>query len=152
MIKKVIAAAVAGLVLTGTVAQAAGNADDAVSYRKALMQVIGGNFNGVMKGLQGKLDDPNATKQHADMLATSVSLSLGSFKQNTSSSGGRERTTASPEIWSKWASFEKEMKTFETRSQNISKFVAAGDTKSAMAEVAAFGRSCKACHDDYRKK
>lgn len=153
MFKKLMLLALTSMVMTGSMqaAQAAPNADDTITYRKSVMAVIGGNFTGVMKGVQGKLPDPAATRVHAEMLAKTVSLALVSYKENTTGQG-RERTTASPEIWSKWAGFEKEMKAFEVSTQKISTLVASGDTKAAAAEVGALGKSCKSCHDSYRKK
>ncbi|MDA5192578.1 c-type cytochrome [Govanella unica] len=152
MLKKAMMLSMAAMVMTGAVHSAqAAEADDAVTYRKEVMKIIGGNMAGLSMALKGKIDDPKALQTHAEMLARTSSMALGAFKENTAGKG-RERTTAKADIWSKWPEFEKDMKAFDQQAQKLASAAASGGAKAAGAEMAALGKSCKTCHDDFREK
>lgn len=140
----------AGLMLVAGTAQAV-EPDDAIAYRKAVMDSIGGHTTGVALAAQGKIADPAALKAHADMLVRSSTLALAAFKENTASKG-KEQTTAKADIWAKWPDFEKDMKAMQAQAQKLASAATTGGAKAAAAELPALSKSCKACHDDFRQK
>lgn len=152
MMKNVMLLATALMIVTGAQQSAhAVEADDAITYRKEVMEALGAHTSGVALIAQGKINDPKALAAHADMLARSAGLALAAFKDNTTGKG-KEKTEAKPEIWAKWPEFEKDMKALEAQAQKLASAAASGGAKGALAELPALSKTCKTCHESFRKK
>jgi len=65
---------------------------------------------------------------------------------------GQGKTDAKAAIWTNFADFTAQSKTFEQRAETLAQLASAGGSKAALSD--AFGKvmeSCKACHRDYRE-
>ena len=129
-------------------AQAA-EADDAIKYRKNLMQVVGGaatSIGAVLKGEAGQKADLAALTQ---ILATvsDPNVTGPAFQMNTDGKGS-EKTTATAAIWSDWDKFAKIAVDLNTAA----KAAAAKGGDVTFAEMKPVFATCKACHSDFRKK
>jgi|GEM_PF-120661 len=60
------------------------------------------------------------------------------------------KTYALPAIWQKAGDFAKHAKDMEAASVKLHQAAAKKDAGELKAQVIAMGKSCKACHDDYR--
>lgn len=145
-IRTITLAAVAAAV-AGTAAFAA---TDPIETRKATMKAIGGAFGGVLvKMLKGEIAyDPAAAKAAiATMTEKAASIDVATLFPKGSETGGD--TSASPKIWSDTAGFKADLDKLRATLAAEGPKVEKGpdDLKAA---VAAIGRVCKSCHDDYR--
>ena len=62
------------------------------------------------------------------------------------------KTHAKAEIWQKPADFAAKAKDFRSAATAFNQAAKAGDVGTIKARFGDLGKSCKACHDDYRRK
>jgi cytochrome c556 len=65
---------------------------------------------------------------------------------------GSEGGHAKPEIWSNLADFQKKLEAMQLEIAKMGDAAMGGDRAAIGEQVAATGKACKACHDDYKKK
>jgi cytochrome c556 len=137
-------------VLTGLLAVSAAHAGDKdlVKYRHNLMEVIGGHMNSAAAIVKGEVPYKADLAFHADGIAAAAPKVLTSFKTKAMS----KKSDALPEIWDKWAEFEKASKKFETASADFSKAAKSGEMAAVGAALGELGKSCKGCHDDFMEE
>ena len=58
---------------------------------------------------------------------------------------------AKPEIWSKPADWQKAVDTHKAETAKLKQVAAAGDLSAIKAQFGAVQKTCKACHDAFRK-
>ncbi|MDX5362132.1 MAG: cytochrome c [Alphaproteobacteria bacterium] len=144
--------AIAGAMLVpfaGGVALAEAEPDEAIKYRKAVMQAIGGHTKASAAIITGKAGTAEDLKLHAPALYMSAMTALEAFRQNTHGQGA-EKTTAAEAIWTDWAGFEGKMENLVVAARNLASAAEAGNAGGE--QLKALGGTCKACHDDYRTK
>jgi cytochrome c556 len=61
-------------------------------------------------------------------------------------------TRAKPEIWQNTADFESKMGDLKTAVASLQATVQGGDREAITASVGDVGKTCKACHDEYKSK
>ena len=142
MYKRLSLAVLAGMLAVGA-AQA--GEKDLVKYRRNQMEVIGGHMNSAAAILKSEVPYKADLAYHADGIAAAAPNVLPAFETKAMSS----KSDALPEIWDKWAEFEKAAKTFETASADFSKAAAGGEMAAVGAALGELGKSCKGCHDDF---
>jgi cytochrome c556 len=121
--------------------------EDAIKYRSATFVVIGHHFSRIGAVVKGeKPFDKNEVATNAAIVASLAQLPWQAFGPETE--GGKSL----PEIW-------KEMDKFKASGEKMQKAVAdlntaakSGDLDSIKKAFGEAGKSCKACHDNYRKK
>jgi cytochrome c556 len=92
--------------------------------------------------------DAAKAKEAADtMVAKSASIDIAMLFPKGSETGGE--TTASPKIWDDAAGFKAAMEKMKSTVAAEAPNTAMGLDKLKLA-AAAMGKTCKACHDDYR--
>ncbi|MEN3974121.1 cytochrome c [Emcibacter sp. SYSU 3D8] len=124
-------------------------AEDAVKYREALMEVVGGHTQSFFALLQGKVSHPEDLAWHADSLAEASKRVKGAFVQNTAGSGAK--TEAKDGIWAAGSEFTKLAGDFETAAANLSAAVKSKDQAAIGAAAKALGGACKGCHDKFKE-
>ena len=137
-----------GLVLSLVCLSAAASADQAlIDYRQAVMDSIGGHTQALAAIIKG--DVPYA--EDASLHATSIeplSKIAGHIFPPESSTG---KTDALPAIWEKPEKFKEALTAFQTAAAELAK-AADGEVKSLAAPFGNLAKTCKGCHDDFRKK
>ena len=121
--------------------------EDAIKYRAATFTVMGNHFSRIGAVVKGeKPFDKNEVAANAAVVASMAQLPWQAFGPGTE--GGKSL----PEIW-------KEMDKFKASSEKMQKAVAdlntaakSGDLDMIKKAFGEAGKSCKACHDNYRKK
>jgi cytochrome c556 len=121
--------------------------EDAIKYRAATFTVRGNHFSRIGAVVKGeKPFDKNEVAANAAVVANMAQLPWQAFGPGTE--GGKSL----PEIW-------KEMDKFKASSEKMQKAVAdlnvaakSGDLETIKKAFGEAGKSCKACHDNYRKK
>lgn len=125
-------------------------AEDAIKYRQSALALLGNHFGHLGGMAQGKIPfDATAASLDADVVALASKLPWHAFGPGTDT--GRP-TAARPEIWKEEAKFKG---LSEKMQAEVVKVAAAAKTGNIDNLKAAFGpaaQSCKACHDDFRKR
>ena len=140
--------AVASIVATGcssgSMSKGLGGAD-AVADRQRLMKSVGANWKEVQDKF--KAGNVEGVAVNAEVLAIHATQVTQYFPKGSMTAASK----AKPEIWEKWADFEKAAKNLETESIKLRE---AAKTKNAAATEAVlkdFGRNaCGACHTPFR--
>ncbi|MBF0193534.1 MAG: cytochrome c [Magnetococcales bacterium] len=140
----------ATLTLAATPALAGDNA--VVKHRKSVMTGIGAAMGATVCQLKGQCNmKPKVLLRQAKTLAFLSSISADSFRQATPNA--TMKTTSTDNVWSDWAEFDKGLNTMTKRARNLVKVVKAGADKAALGKaVGKLGKTCKGCHDNFRKK
>jgi cytochrome c556 len=140
----------ATLALVATPALADDNA--VVKHRKAVMTGIGAAMGATVCQLKGQCNmKPKVLLRQAKTLAFLSAVSTDAFRQATPSA--TMKTTSTEKVWSDWATFDKGLSTMTMRAGELVKVVKAGADKVALGEaVSNLGKTCKGCHDNFRKK
>lgn len=121
--------------------------EDEVRYRQSNFNVIGRNFavlGAITKG-ERPYDQAVATKS-ANVVATLSTLPFDSFGPNTNVGTHK----ADPKVWSDNAKFKEAADKFQFEAAKLP--AAAKDLDTLKLQVGAVGKTCKACHDDFRVK
>ena len=87
---------------------------------------------------------------YADQLAALTTLDVMRGFADGSDKG---TTRAKPEIWQNKPDFQNKMDDLKTAVNALKTVADQGtDRKAIAAQVAATGKACKACHDEYKSK
>ena len=124
--------------------------EDAIRYRQSAMFLQGETFGRVFAMASGKVPfDAKVMNENIELVHTLNQLQFAAFLDGTDKGA---KTQAKPEIWTQRDKFNAAVK----RSQDdVAQLVAAGKSGNLdqiKAAAGAVGKSCKACHDDFRKE
>ncbi len=122
--------------------------DDAIKYRKAVMEIVGSHTHAIFAIMQGKVPHGAALAYHADGLAAATAYTKDAFTQNTAGQG-KEETTAKAEIWQGPEFFER-LEGLATNAGKLASAIKAGDGGAIGLAAKDLGESCKGCHDKFR--
>jgi len=145
-----LALALGALSLSVPAAAQFAKAEDAIKYRQAALTVLGSHFGRLGAMAQGKMPfDATAAAADADVVAVVSKLPWHAFGAGTDAGAP---TGARAEIWKEEAKFKERSDRLDAE---VTKLVAAAKTGNLDNLKAAFGpaaQSCKACHDDFRRR
>lgn len=130
---------------------AVGDADNAIKYREGVMHTIGANAGAIAAIMKGDLPHKDTLAEHARVLAIAAGWANDAFHQNTHGMG-KEKTTATEDVWKDWDKFAGIMDDMEEEAQKIAVAAEAGDMDAVGAGLKPLFKTCKSCHDDFRKK
>ena len=145
---KIAIAAAAIAVATSALAQP--KPEQYVKHRQSALSLMGwyfGSLGPVAKG-EKPFNKEEATKATA-LVATLAKLPYDSFVAGTESIGN---TQALPAVWSNNAKFKELATKLGTETDTLAKIAAAGDEAGFKKQFGVVGGTCKACHDDFKKK
>jgi cytochrome c556 len=123
--------------------------EDAIKYRKAAFTVMAAHFGRVAAMANGRV--PFDAKMAADNIeiATSMSkLPYVAFIDGTD----KGDTKAKPEIWSEADKFKAAATKMQDEMGKLNVAAKAGNLDAIKVAVGETGKSCKGCHDAYRKE
>jgi cytochrome c556 len=124
--------------------------EDAIKYRQSAMYVMGQHFGRVGAMANGKVPFDAAAAQANTEIALAMSkLPFVAFGEGTDKGGN---TKAKPEIWTKKADFDSKGKSMQDEMVKLAAAAKTGNLDQIKAAFDGAGKSCKACHDDYREK
>ena len=130
-----------------TVSFAAMAQDNAVEYRKHTMHAVGGHMQALVAIAKGEVDHKDHLPVHVASLAALSGIAPDLF--GADSRGGD--TDALPKIWDEPEAFKKALDAFRTAAQDLDAIVKSGNMTNFGAGLGALGKSCKGCHDDFKK-
>jgi len=144
-----------GVVLMAGIAGAAhaqapfAKAEDAIKYRKSAMFVMAqhyGRLGPVVKGERPYNKDEVA--RNAAIAEAMSKLPFEGFVAGTD----KGDTTAKPEIWTDAAKFKASAEKMQQEIGKLAQVAKGGDLNAIKAQFGETGKTCKGCHDDFRKK
>lgn len=125
--------------------------EDAIKYRQSALTVLGNHFGSLGAMAAGKMDyDAARAAADADVVALVATLPWHAFGPGTDK--GR-KTGARAEIWEQQDKFKQRQE--DMQAAVIGKLVPAaksGDLDQLKATFGPAAQSCKACHDDFRRR
>ena len=140
--------AAAALTLSAPASAQFAKAEDAIKYRQSALFVMGQHFGRLGAMANGRAPfDAKVAAADADVVALVSHLPWTAFGAGTD----KGDTRAKPEIWKEQAKFNDGA---DKMQAEVAKLAAAAKTGNLDNLKAAFGpaaRTCKACHDDFRK-
>jgi cytochrome c556 len=123
--------------------------EDAIKYRKAGMTLMAAHFGRVAGMANGKI--PFDAKLAADNAETATMLSKLPFAGFVDGSDKGE-TKAEPKIWAEMDKFKTASLKMQEEMAKLNVVAKGGNIDAIKAAVGETGKSCKACHDNYRKE
>ncbi len=143
------AALVAGLATALPAAAQFQKPEDAIKYRKAAMTVMATHFGRVAAMANGRVPfDAAAAQANADIVLTLSKLPFAGFVEGTATGD----TKAKPEIWSEPDKFKAGATKMQDEVAKLNVAAKTGNLDQIKAAVGEVGKTCKSCHDNYRKE
>jgi cytochrome c556 len=152
--KKTIARAAFGIVAlsiaTGVCAQV--KPEDQIRFRKAAYSFAAWNSGKIKANLDGTFDAAQV-QAAARAIAAVANSGLGAlYGPGTEKAVGDQRTAVKPELFTNGAEVGKLAKDFAAASNELLKAAETGDAEAVKVAYGAVGKSCKACHDQFRSR
>ena len=141
-----VAAALAGV---SAAAFAQQKPEDIIKYRQSALFLMGQHFGPIAAMAQGKIPfDKDAAARSAAIAEFMSKLPWDRFPAGTD----QGNTKAKPEIWSNMDDFKAKAEKMQSEVAKLAQVAKGGDFNAFKAQVGETGKSCKACHDEYRNK
>ena len=147
--KKLLLTLVAGTLLAST-AQAHNfeDAKDAIQYRQSGFSLIAYNFGDMGAMMKGKKPfDAETFEMRAKNLAALSHIPFEGFIEGSD----KGDTEALAKVWQDKADFDAKMKTFQENAAILATVAQKGDQAEIKQAFMDTGKSCKGCHDVYKK-
>ena len=146
----------AAVLLLGTASQAFAaedsKADADIKYRQSAMTLVKTYFGPLGAMSQDKMPfDKAKVEQYAGILATLSKLPIDLFPAG-SEKGDNQKTRAKADIWIDSAKFKQAGDKFAQETAKLAQVAKGSDMKAIKAQIGAVGKTCKACHDDFKEK
>lgn len=120
----------------------------AIKHRQGVMEAIGGHFNASIGTLGGPAEFNANHEFHATTIASLAKIAPKVFAEGT----GEGKTKAKSEIWEQPKEFKAKMDDFVTNANALAAASKLNDMGAYVGAVKNLGKTCKACHDDFKKK
>ena len=123
--------------------------EDAIKYRKGAFTVMAAHFGRVAGMAQGKIPfDAKVAAQNAEVATFMSTLPFAGFGPGTD----KGETRAKPEIWAEMDKFNAGAKKMQDEMAKLNAAAKSGSLDAIKAAAGEVGKTCKGCHDDYRKE
>lgn len=142
---------VAALFMTSPLLVSASQPDpeDVIDFRQSVYNVIGWHFRPLGDMAKGDIEfDPALAAKNSRIVAQMSHVAPGAFL----SGSDQGETRAKSEIWSDRDGFDSAMQLFQDEAAKLAEVAKDGNFRTFRAQVGETGKSCKNCHDDFRKK
>jgi cytochrome c556 len=145
-----ITASLAGVFLCVLAADVSAN-DAMITYRQSVMKALGGHTAALAELVKGDVPFAANAKGHVEAISALSPMAATVFPEG-SGKGGVE-TWAVPAIWEKPEAFKKQMAAMQEATDAMAKAYAADPKPAAIASAfGTFVKTCKSCHDDFKRK
>ena len=140
---------VAGVVGTAHAQAPFAKPEHAIKYRQSAMFIMGQNFGRIGAVVKGERPyNKEDVAQYAAVAAEMSKLPWEGFVAGTD----KGETHAKPEVWSDAAKFKSAGEKMEHEIAKLAEVAKGGDLNAVKAQFGATGKTCKGCHDDFKKK
>ena len=136
---------------TAALAQQAPKPEQLIKWRQSAYQVLAWNTGRVKANVDGQYNKDDVVKA-ANAIAAIANSGLGAlYAPGTETGKGWKETAAKPEIFTDKKAGEV-AGNFNKEANELARVAAVGDVVAVKAQLGKLQGTCKACHDDYRKK
>ncbi|WP_295447638.1 cytochrome c [uncultured Thiodictyon sp.] len=143
----VLAVALSGVALAADVKPA-----DQIQIRQAGYRFMSWNMGKIKANLEGSFDAKQVTAS-ANVIAAIANSGMGAlYGPGTDKDIGDVHTNVKPEFFEKMPEVGKLAGNFVAAADNLAKVAATGDAAAVKTAFGDLGKSCKACHDQFRAK
>lgn len=153
-LKRIASAVLTVGVLAATataIAQQAPKPEQLIKWRQSAYQVLAWNTGRVKANVDGQYNKEDVIKA-ANTIAAIANSGLGTlFAPGTETGKGWHETSVKPELFTDKKAGEFAAN-FNKEANELARVAAGGDAAAVKEQFARLNRTCKACHDDYRKK
>ena len=123
--------------------------EDAIKYRKAAFTVMAAHFGRVAGMANGRIPfDAKAVAENAEIANMMAKLPYAGFGPGTD----KGDTKAEPKIWTEMDKFNAAATKMQEEMAKLNVAAKGGNIDAIKAAAGETGKSCKACHDNYRKE
>ena len=123
--------------------------EDAIKYRKAAFTVLGTHFGRVAAMANGRVPfDAKVAAENAEIANMVAKLPYTGFVPGSD----KGDTKAEPKIWTETDKFNAAATKMQEEVGKLNVAAKGGNLDAIKAAVGETGKSCKACHDVYRKE
>ncbi|HEY9239462.1 MAG TPA: cytochrome c [Burkholderiaceae bacterium] len=123
--------------------------EDAIKYRKAAFTVMAAHFGRVAGMANGRIPfDAKVAAENAEIANVMAKLPYAGFGPGTD----KGDTKAEPKIWTEMDKFNAAASKMQEEMGKLNVAAKGGNLDAIKAAVGETGKSCKACHDNYRKE
>jgi cytochrome c556 len=123
--------------------------EDAVKYRQSALTVMGTHMGRVGAVVKGEKPYDKASVEHdVAIIETMSRLPWHAFPAGSDTANSKAR----PEIWKEQDKFKAAAEKMQGEVGKLSVTAKSGDLNAIKSAFGGVGQSCKACHDDFRKK
>jgi cytochrome c556 len=141
--------ALAGLATALPAAAQFAKPEDAIKYRKAAMTVMAAHFGRVAAMANGRVPfDAKIAADNAEIATSMSRLPFAGFVDGTD----KGDTKAKPEIWAEMDKFRAGATKMQDEMARLNAAAKGGSFDAVKAAAGEVGKSCKGCHDSYRKE
>ena len=143
------AAALAGFATALPAAAQFAKPEDAIKYRKAAFTVMATHFGRVAGMAAGRIPfDAKVAGDNAEIATMMSKLPYAGFVDGTD----KGDTKADPKIWAEREKFNAAATKMQEEIAKLNVAAKGGNLDAIKVAVGETGKSCKACHDAYRKE
>ena len=123
--------------------------EDAIKYRKAAFTLMASHFGRVAAMANGRIPfDAKVAADSAEIATFMSKLPYAGFVPGTD----KGETKAEPKIWTEMDKFNGAASKMQEEIAKLNVAVKGGNIDAIKAAAGETGKSCKACHDNYRKE
>lgn len=123
--------------------------EDAIKYRKAAFTLMNTHFGRVAAMANGRIPfDAKVAAENAEIATVMSKLPYAGFVPGSD----KGETRAEPKIWTEMDKFNAAAATMQEAMAKLNVAAKGGNLDAIKAAVGETGKSCKACHDNYRKE
>lgn len=123
--------------------------EDAVRYRNAAFTIIGEHMGRIHGELQASRPDAKRIRASAEFIGLVASAPWETFAPDTAKVKG---SSARPAIWQQRAEFDRRAQSMQEQAARLVVVAKEGDAAALRSQFSALGKTCKACHDDFKQK
>jgi cytochrome c556 len=123
--------------------------EDAIKYRKGAFTVMGTHFGRVAAMANGRIPfDAKVAAENAEIATFMSKLPYAGFVPGSD----KGDTKAEPKIWTEMDKFNAGATKMQEEMAKLNVAAKGGNLDAIKAAVGETGKTCKACHDNYRKE
>ncbi|TCV86413.1 c-type cytochrome [Sulfurirhabdus autotrophica] len=123
--------------------------EDAIKYRKSVMTVMNWQFKPLGAMVKGDRPfDKDVFIKNAAYLEVLSKMPLEGFIAGSD----KGETKAKPEIWAEMEKFKGGMEKLQAETAKLAQVSKTGDMNQIKAQFGETGKTCKACHDNFKSK
>ncbi|MBI5108672.1 MAG: cytochrome c [Rhodocyclales bacterium] len=153
-LKSIVAATLAFGITSTALAQVIGKAEDQIRWRQSVMQTVGWSMGRIKANIEGTYNKDQVIQAANTIQALANSGSGGLFQPGTDTGKGWRETNVKPELFASGSAAKlKEVgMAYNKEANEMAKVAATGDAAAVKVQFGNLGKSCKGCHDEFRKE